>query len=107
MDPRTFRTLRSIAVTDRGRPVDRLNELEWVEGRILANVWESDRIARIDPDSGRVEEWIDLAVLRERLRGTPAGAANGIAWDAARRRLLVTGKNWPLLFEVIMDETDR
>ncbi len=106
LDPRTFRTLRSIAVTDAGRPVGRLNELEFVDGRILANIWETDRIARIDPDSGRVEGWIDLAVLRERLRGTTAGAANGIAWDAARRRLLVTGKNWPLLFEVTMDETD-
>ncbi|NPU84278.1 MAG: glutaminyl-peptide cyclotransferase [Syntrophaceae bacterium] len=107
LDPRTFRTLRSVAVTDAGRPVDRLNELEFVDGRILANVWESDRIARIDPDSGRVEGWIDLAPLRERLRGTAAGTANGIAWDAAGRRLLVTGKNWPLLFEVKADQPQR
>ncbi len=67
--PRTFRTLRSVAVTDAGRPVSRLNELEFVEGRILANVWGSDRIARIHPDSGRVEGWIDQAALRQRLRG--------------------------------------
>lgn len=105
--PRTFRTLRSVAVTDAGRPVHRLNELEFVEGRILANIWGSDRIARIDPDSGRVEEWIDLAALRERLRGTAAETANGIAWDAGRRRLLLTGKHWPLLFEVNIDATAR
>lgn len=107
LDPRTFRTLRSVAVTDGGRPIERLNELECVEGGVLANIWGSDRIARIDPDSGRVEEWIDLAALRERLRGTTAGAANGIAWDAARRRLLLTGKNWPLLFDVTIDKMDR
>ncbi|PKN33348.1 MAG: glutamine cyclotransferase [Deltaproteobacteria bacterium HGW-Deltaproteobacteria-19] len=107
LDPRTFRTLRSVAVTDAGRPVSRLNELEFVEGRILANVWGSDRIARIHPDSGRVEGWIDLAALRQRLRGTTAETANGIAWDAARRRLLVTGKLWPLLFDVNIDGLDR
>jgi len=103
LDPRTFRTIRSVAVADGGRPVDRLNELEFVQGRILANLWGSDRIARIDPHSGRVEGWIDLKALRDRLRATGAETANGIAWDAGSRRLLVTGKNWPLLFEVSID----
>jgi glutamine cyclotransferase len=107
LDPRTFRMLRSVAVTDGGRPVVRLNELEFAGGRILANVWESDRIARIDPASGRVVDWIDLAPLRVRLRGTAAETANGIAWDARDRRLLVTGKLWPILFEVTVDGPER
>jgi len=107
LDPRTFRTLRSVAVTDAGRPVHSLNELEFVEGAILANVWGQDRIARVDARSGRVLSWIDLAPLRRRLLGTEAETANGIAWDAAGRRLLVTGKLWPLLFEVSIDRPDR
>lgn len=101
VDPATFRVTRRLRVTALGRPVPMLNELEWVDGEILANVWLTDGIARIDPASGRVKGWIDLAALHHR-----AGAygrdqvANGIAWDAARRKLYVTGKEWPVMFEI-------
>jgi glutaminyl-peptide cyclotransferase len=100
-DPETFAEQGRIAVTDAGAPVMQLNELEMVGKEIWANIWGSERIARIDPASGRVTGWIELAGL------TPApapGAAidvlNGIAWDATGKRLFVTGKLWPRLFEI-------
>ena len=101
IDPATFRLKRFIFVTAEGAPVPMLNELEWVDGEILANVWMTDRIARIDPASGHVIGWIDVSALHRR-----AGVfgqdqvANGIAWDAPHRRLYVTGKEWPLMFEI-------
>jgi glutaminyl-peptide cyclotransferase len=82
--------------------VDRLNELEWVEGHILANIWQTDRIARIDPKTGQVTAWIDLHGLLPvpyRIAGH-TDVLNGIAYDAAARRLFVTGKRWPRLFEI-------
>jgi glutamine cyclotransferase len=101
IDPATFRAKHTIKVTDRGRPVRELNELEFVKGEIFANVWHDDRIARIDPRDGRVLGWIELKGL------LPAGQVqdeeavlNGIAYDAARDRLFVTGKLWPKLFEI-------
>lgn len=101
VDPATFRVKRTIDVTAEGQPVADLNELEFVEGEILANVWMTDRITRIDPATGHVTGWIDLAELHKRA-GTfgPDQVANGIAWDAKLRRLYVTGKEWPLLFEI-------
>jgi glutaminyl-peptide cyclotransferase len=91
-------------VTDQGQPVPNVNELEWVKGEIYANIWETDRIARIDPATGRVVGWIDLAGLlnpNERIAG-PEGTdvLNGIAYDAKGNRLFVTGKRWPKLFEI-------
>ena len=100
-DPETFKEMGRVEVRDEMGPVTRLNELEYVEGEIYANVWESDLIARIDPESGRVLAWIDLAGLmpgRERL-GADA-ALNGIAYDGDGKRLFVTGKRWPKLFEI-------
>lgn len=100
-DPDTFEEVGRVEVRDNMGPVTRLNELEYIEGEIYANVWESDLIARIDPESGRVVGWIDLAGLmsgRERL-GADA-ALNGIAYDGYRKRLFVTGKRWPKLFEI-------
>ncbi len=100
-DPDTFEEVGRVEVRDEMGPVTRLNELEYVEGEVYANVWESDLIARINPESGRVVAWIDLAGLmpgRERL-GADA-ALNGIAYDGDRRRLFVTGKRWPKLFEI-------
>ena len=100
-DPDTFEEVGRVEVRDEMGPVTRLNELEYVEGEVYANVWESDLIARIDPESGKVVGWIDLAGLlpgRERL-GADA-ALNGIAYDGDRRRLFVTGKRWPKLFEI-------
>ena len=103
-DPATLQELRRITVTDQGQPVSNVNELEWVKGEIYANIWETDRIARIDPATGRVVGWIDLAGLlnpNERIAG-PEGTdvLNGIAYDAKGNRLFVTGKRWPLLFEI-------
>jgi glutaminyl-peptide cyclotransferase len=101
IDPDTLKETGRVRVTWNGDPVPMLNELEYVEGEILANVWMTSRIARIDPASGTVIDWIDLSPLV-----APIGAGggddvlNGIAWDAKGRRLFVTGKNWPQLFEI-------
>jgi glutaminyl-peptide cyclotransferase len=103
-DPATMKALRRVAVTDQGRPVVRLNELEWVEGYLLANVWHEDRIAVITAATGAVAAWIDCAPLRARLGPLPPEAdLNGVAWDPARKRLYVTGKLWPALFELTLE----
>lgn len=107
LDPLTMRERRSVTVTADGKPVAQLNELEWVKGEILANIWQTDLIARIDPATGKVKAWIDLAALRA-LAGVRVGGTddvlNGIAYDARTGRLFVTGKNWPKLFQI--DLTD-
>jgi len=102
IDPETLRETRRVEVTAAGRPVAQLNELEWVEGEIWANVWKTDRIARIDPKTGRVVAWIDLAGLlpeRERIPDY-TDVLNGIAYDPKSKRLFVTGKLWPKVFEI-------
>jgi glutaminyl-peptide cyclotransferase len=103
LEPRTFKEVRRVRVTADGRPVANLNELEWVKGEVLANVWQTNLIARIDPTSGAVKGWIDLSGLPEAqsLRGRDA-VLNGIAWDREHDRLFVTGKNWPHLYEVTL-----
>ncbi|WP_310540678.1 glutaminyl-peptide cyclotransferase [Phenylobacterium sp.] len=101
LDPKTLRETRRIKVTAEGRPVVRLNELEWVKGEILANIWETNRIARIDPATGAVKGWIDLTGLPETLSyRDPNAVANGIAYDQKGDRLFVTGKYWPNLYEI-------
>jgi len=106
LDPNSFRETGRIVVRDGGQPVRDLNELEFVRGEIYANVWHTDRIARISPASGDVIGWIDLKNLLKPgdiLPSTPmAGEAvlNGIAYDVAKDRLFVTGKLWPKLFEI-------
>jgi glutamine cyclotransferase len=100
-DPATFHEVRHIMVKDHGAAVTELNELEYVHGEIYANIWHSDRIARIAPATGKVLGWIDLTgLLPPSERSTPEAVLNGIAWDAARDRLFVTGKLWPKLFEI-------
>jgi glutamine cyclotransferase len=100
-DPATFAERRRITVTDNGVPVPQLNELEWVDGELWANVWMSDQVARIDPATGAVTGWIDLAgILPARDRRGTEDVLNGIAWDAAGDRYFVTGKLWPKLFEI-------
>lgn len=101
-DPHTFAETRHIVVTDSGKPVKLLNELEWVKGEIFANVWHTDRIARINPATGKVVGWIDLkGILSPMLQPRdPEAVLNGIAYDAAHDRLFVTGKEWPLIFEI-------
>jgi glutaminyl-peptide cyclotransferase len=104
LDPQTLTAVRSILVTDGGQPVTNLNELEWVKGEIYANVWLTDRIARIDPATGHVTGWIDLTGLLD-VRGLPDpgnDVLNGIAYDARHDRLFVTGKRWPKLFEITL-----
>ena len=87
-------------VTDGGRPVQQINELEVVKGEVYANVWQSDRIARIDPKSGQVRGWIDLKGILDPKDAAGVDVMNGIAYDAAGDRLFVTGKLWPKLFEI-------
>ena len=102
LDPKTLAVKRKIAVTDDGKPIDQLNELEWVKGEIYANIWQTDRIARIDPATGHVTGWIDLGGLLQSqgpVDGRP-DVLNGIAYDAKGQRLFVTGKLWPWLFEI-------
>lgn len=107
LDPKTFRVVRQIMVRSGGRRVANLNELEYVRGEILANIWYRDYVARIDPATGEVRGWIDLRNV------IPAGldreqCANGIAYDAEHDRLFVTGKNWPQLFEIrLVDPAGR
>jgi glutamine cyclotransferase len=98
-DPETLKEVRRITVRDGTRPVVMLNELEYVRGELLANVWQSDRIARISPSDGRVTGWIDLSGLAKD-RTTADAVLNGIAYDGAHDRLFVTGKLWPNLFEI-------
>jgi glutaminyl-peptide cyclotransferase len=100
-DPATFRETKSITVKDHGKPVDQLNELEFIHGQVYANVWHSDRIARISPATGAVLGWIDLSGLLPASEHASAEAVlNGIAYDAAHDRLFVTGKLWPKIFEI-------
>ncbi|MDI9611675.1 MAG: glutaminyl-peptide cyclotransferase [Acidobacteriota bacterium] len=101
LDPKTFEPVERLPVLYRGTPVARLNELEVVRGEIWANVWLTDRIARIDPATGFVTGWLDLSALypqQERTR--EADVMNGIAFDETGNRLFVTGKYWPWLFEL-------
>ena len=100
LDPQTWKVTGRITVRDRGTPVQRLNELEFVDGLVYANVWTTDRIAMIDPASGEVKGWIDLTGLMPPAFTAGDAVLNGIAYDAARRRLFVTGKLWPRLFEI-------
>ncbi|HEY1752048.1 MAG TPA: glutaminyl-peptide cyclotransferase [Caulobacteraceae bacterium] len=100
LDPGTLKPVRTLKVTADGQPVDNINELEWVKGEILANIWMTSRIARIDPASGHVVGWIDLGALGPAGGDDPDAVANGIAYDAATDRLFVTGKLWPKLYEV-------
>jgi glutaminyl-peptide cyclotransferase len=99
-DPRTLAVLERRQVTLDGRPRDYLNELEWVEGKLYANVWQSDDILRIDPATGKVEAVIDAASLLSPEERASTDVLNGIAYDPARKVFLITGKLWPKLFEV-------
>lgn len=100
-NPETFAVTRSLNVTDAGQPVSQLNELEYIKGQIYANVWHTNRIARISPTDGHVVDWIDLTgLLSPMLQGGPEAVLNGIAYDPQHDRLFVTGKQWPLIFEI-------
>ncbi len=100
LDPATLNNLGTIRVTDRGQEIQRLNELEWIKGEIWANVWQSNRIARIDPKTGRVNSWLLLTGILSPLEAEGTDVLNGIAYDAKGDRIFVTGKLWPKLFEI-------
>ncbi|MCS6624572.1 glutaminyl-peptide cyclotransferase [Roseibacterium beibuensis] len=102
LDAETQAETGRVPVTLDGRPLGQINELEWVDGEVFANIWRSDVIVRIDPATGRVTGVIDLTGLLPDRRGMDPGddVLNGIAWDPENRRLFVTGKNWPSLFEI-------
>jgi len=109
-DPYTLQEKRRITVRDRGKPVLNLNELEWVRGEIFANIWQTDHIARISPEDGRVVGWIDCTGLLSPSDQTGGEGAvlNGIAYDSFGDRLFVTGKLWPKLFEIkLVKKTQR
>ena len=101
LDSETFREKRRLRVHEGTTPVDQVNELEFVEGQIFANVWHSNRIARISSQTGNVVGWIDLTELLSPIcRLEPEAVLNGIAYDPIRKRLFVTGKLWPSVFEI-------
>jgi glutaminyl-peptide cyclotransferase len=100
-DPTSLKEIRRINVSDSGKPVTELNELEFIRGEIWANVWQTDRIARISPSDGHVAGWIDLTGILPKAERTNSDAVlNGIAYDPAADRVFVTGKLWPKLFEI-------
>ncbi|GIV10262.1 MAG: glutamine cyclotransferase [Fimbriimonadales bacterium] len=98
-DPDIFAEIRKITVRAQGKPVANLNELEYIEGEIWANIWYSDMIARIDPQTGIVKAWVDMEGLPVANRGFE-DVLNGIAYDRQKKRIFVTGKNWSKLFEI-------
>ncbi len=101
-DPETLKETGRVTVTDQGEPVKNVNELEWIKGEVFANIWQSDKIARIDPATGKVVGWIDMTGLlspADFVEGQ-TDVLNGIAYDAMRDRIFVTGKKWPKLFEI-------
>ena len=101
LDPETLAETGSVPVTIGGRPLGRLNELEFIDGEVWANVWQTDFIVRIDPATGTVTGVVDLTgLLPDPVISPSDDVLNGIAWDAANKRLFVTGKNWPKLFEI-------
>jgi glutamine cyclotransferase len=105
LDTDTFEEIERIEVHDNGVPVTNLNELEYVNGEVYANVWQTNRIARISPETGQVVGWIDLeGLLSEEDFVHPVDVLNGIAYDAEHDRLFVTGKYWPKLFEIKLKE---
>lgn len=103
LDPETFEPQGRLEVTAAGKPLANLNELEFVDGLIYANVWQSDRIACINPETGAVEKWINCEGLRPHSALMTEDVLNGIAWDPEGKRLFVTGKLWNVLYEVTLE----
>ena len=100
-----MREIGRVTVNLRGKPIPQLNELEYINGEVFANVWRSDLIVRINPETGDVTGVIDLRKLRSALpAGSNAEVLNGVAYDAKAGRLFVTGKLWPKLFEIKLVE---
>jgi glutamine cyclotransferase len=105
MEPELFTVVSKIEVYNNRGKVDQLNELEYINGEIWANIWQTDLIARIDPQSGKVVAYIDMkGILSDPETDTSVNVLNGIAYDAIGKRIFVTGKNWPRLFEIKLTE---
>lgn len=100
LDPGTFQVKRTISVVGGGTPLDQLNELEYIDGEIYANVWKTNSIVRIDPQTGKVVGWIDMSGILPDADAAGADVLNGIAYDKTKKRLFVTGKLWPKVFEI-------
>ena len=109
IDPKTFKVHKRLSVKgQRNLPLKDINELEYINGEIFANIWYEDYIARIDPKTGLVNSWLDLRHIRPpSVRNNREAALNGIAWDAKAKRLFVTGKDWPTLFEIKIKEPKK
>ena len=113
-NPETYQVEKELIITDEGKPVAKLNELECIKGRIWANIWQTDRIAMIDPETGHVDSWLDLGGLlseKDKTVITSFGThsvdvLNGIAYDVDADRIFVTGKFWPKLFEIKVPEIE-
>ncbi len=105
INPKDFSVVRTLTVIDGKTPVKHLNELEWINGQIFANIYMTEKIARISPDDGLVTGWLDLAGLRQQLpKPNRAEVLNGVAYDKSTGHLLVTGKYWPKMFEIKISE---
>jgi glutamine cyclotransferase len=101
LDPETFLSQRELTVTFNGVPLNSINELEYINGEIWANIWQTDLIVRINPKNGIVTSFLDLAGLSSETQlGSNEAVLNGIAWDSKNERLFVTGKHWANLFEI-------
>lgn len=101
LDPQTFKPIRKLAVTMNGKPLTELNELEFIDGEIWANVWQTDFIVRIDPSTGRVSSFLNLkGILAPSDKTGREDVLNGIAYDAEHKRVFITGKLWPRVFEI-------
>ena len=100
LDPKNMTKIATLNVTDGGREVSQLNELEYIKGEIWANVWQTNLIARIDPKTGHVKSWLNLTGILSPLESGGTDVLNGIAYDAKGDRIFVTGKLWPKLFEI-------
>ena len=99
LDPETFKKVGQVEVHDTG-PVTELNELEYIQGEVYANIWKEEKIAIINPQTGQVKGWIDLRGIQDLENGDTNNVLNGIAYDAKEDRLFVTGKRWSQLFEI-------
>jgi glutamine cyclotransferase len=106
LDPNDFHVVRTVTVTEDGQPVADLNELEFIDGAVWANIWYDERIARIDPATGEVRGWVDLSALYPAAQRNSEAVVNGIAYDETTDRIFVTGKLWPAVFEIEFDERD-
>jgi glutamine cyclotransferase len=105
LDSKNYQPVRRLPVTLDGEPLHQLNELEWIEGEVWANVWQTDLVVRIDPATGRVKSTVDLSgLLPDSQRSGREDVLNGIAYDAKKKRIFVTGKLWPRLFEIQVND---